>query len=206
MREEKTAEELYAGFNEGYEDFPLTFEWKKALEFAREKHKGQLRDEGTPYFEHLKGVMRILVAESNVTDDTILCIAALHDTLEDTDSTYEELEEKFGDEVAGCVQLLTRQPNQSFEDYSRKIFTNEEYPYAREIKLADRLHNLRSLPATGNTEKIVRKIKETEKCILPYENCSPRVLMRKIKEELADLKKQEGIKDFFKKTDDEREP
>lgn len=201
--EEKTAEELYAGFNEGYEDFPLTYEWKNALGFAQDKFKGQSREHKSNYFKHLKGVMRILVAESNVISDKILCMAALHETLAYTECTYEELEEKFGSRVAGCVQLLTRQPNQSFEEYSRAIFTNEKFPYAREIKLADRLYDLRNLSETNTPDEIARKIKETEECILPYEHCSPRVLMRKIKEEISDLKKQEGVKDFFKETNDE---
>jgi (p)ppGpp synthase/HD superfamily hydrolase len=195
---EKSAEELYSGFNEGYEDFPLTFEWKKALEFATEKHKDQSKEGKMAYFAYLKEVMTILVDESEVTDDGILCMAALHKTLETTDCTYEELEEKFDDEIAGCVQSLTRKQNQSFEEYSKEIFTNEEFPYAREIELAIRLCELRNM-SKDNDDEIIQMIQETEKYILPYENSSPRVLMRKIKEEIADLKGQKDIR-----TNDER--
>ena len=104
---EKSAEELYAGFNEGYEDFPLTFKWKEALEFATEKHKDQSKEGKMAYFAYLKEVMTILVDESEVTDDGILCMAALHKTLETTDCTYEELEEKFDDEA--CEELKKKQ-------------------------------------------------------------------------------------------------
>lgn len=205
MREEKTAEELYAGFNEGYEDFPLTFKWKEALEFATQKHKGQLKDEKISYFSYLKEVMTILAGEGDEKRDTILCVAALHKLLSNTDCEYGEIEEKFGTRVAKCVQLLTRKPNQSYEEYSREVFTSEEIPHARKIELAIRLCDLRNLSKTNNQENIIEMIQETEKYILPYENSSPRILMRKIKEEIADLKKQEGIKDFFKETSNEFE-
>ena len=188
MREEKTDEELYAGFNEGYETFPKTFKWKKALEFAKQKHKGQVRDGGTPYFEHIKEVMNILVKEDNTTDDIILTVAALHDVLENTDCTKEELEDQFGTITAECVDLLTRKEGQSYADYARQVFTNEDYLIIRQIKLADELHNLRTLRLTNNSEKIIKKIQETEECILNYEKCAPRNLMNKIKQELDTLK------------------
>ena len=164
---EKSAEELYNG-NEGWEDFPQTQTWKKALEFAKEKHEGQVRDEGTPYYEHIKGTMEILINEANTREDEVLTVAALHDILEDTDCSYEELKTKFGKRVADCVQLLTWdwKNGQSFEDYAKGIFESKDFKYARKVKLADRLHNLRSLPKTQDDEKIQRKIEETENYIL----------------------------------------
>lgn len=192
---EKSAEELYAG-NEGWEDFPQTHTWAKALDFAKEKHEGQTRDEGVPYFEHIKGIMEILVKEANTTEDEVLTVAALHDILEDTDCTYEELREKFGARVADCVKLLTWnwKDGQTFEDYAKSIFENQDFKYARKIKLADRLHNLRSLPKTKNDEKIQRKIEETEKYILIYDKQAPKILMDKIKEQLTTLKEMQKSK------------
>lgn len=187
---EKSATDLYTGYNEGYKDFPQGVTWKKALEFAKKKHEGQLRDEGVPYFEHIRAVMEILIHEANTFDDTILTIAALHDVIEDTDCTYGEVAKEFGENIADAVNLLTRKPNQSFDEYAKAIFESNEFPYARKIKLADRLHNLRTLPNTKKPEKILKKVLETERCILPYENCSPRDLMLKIKEELASLRKR----------------
>lgn len=194
---EKTAEELYRG-NEGWEDMPQTYNWVRALEFAKEKHEGQKRDEGTPYYEHIKGVMEILIKEANTREDEVLTVAALHDILEDTECTYEQLKEEFGQSVADCVQLLTKdsENGQTFEEYAKKIFESEEFQYARKVKLADRLHNLRTLPNTKNPEKIRRKIEETEKYILIYDKQSYKVLMDKIKEQLAVLK---GEKSFAAK-------
>lgn len=184
-----SSEELYRG-NEGWEEFAHTENWKKALEFAKVKHEGQFRDEGVPYFEHIKGVMEILIKETNTFDDTVLTIAALHDVLEDTDCTYEELKRIFGTTVADSVDLLTRKPGQSFDEYAKAIFENEDFPYARKIKLADRLHNLRDLPKTNNPEKIVKKVKETERCILPYEGQVSGELMKKVKEEVKKLRRR----------------
>ena len=192
---EKSAEELYAG-NEGWEDFPQTHTWTKALEFAKEKHKGQTRDEGTPYYEHIRGTMEILIKEANTREDEVLTVAALHDILEDTDCTYNELKEKFGQRVADCVQLLTLdwENGQTFEEYAKGIFENQDFKYARKIKLADRLNNLRSLPKTNNDEKIKRKIEETEKYIVIYDKQAPKILMDKIKAQLDILKAMQNSK------------
>ena len=186
----KTTEELFKG-NEGWEELPKTYEWKNALEFAKEKHEWKLRD--------IKGIMDILIKEERETDDVILTIAALYSVMEDTDCTKEEIEEKFGDEVAGGVDLLTQRKGQTFEDYAKKIFTNDDYPYVRKIELANRLHDLRILRQMNNSEKVADKINETEQYILPYEKCSPRNLMKKIKEELEKLKKDSNSKEILKK-------
>ena len=134
--------------------------------------------------------MQILIKEANTRADEVLTVAALHDVLEDTECTYEDLKREFGQSVADCVQLLTRdrENGQTFEEYAKEIFENEEFKYARKIKLADRLHNLRSLPKTRNPKKIQKKIAETEKCILIYEKQSPKVLVDKIKAQLNVLK------------------
>ena len=202
---EKTAEELYRG-NEGWEEMPQTYNWKRALEFAKEKHEGQTRDEGTPYYEHIKGVMEILIKEANTREDEVLTVAALHDVLEDTECTYEEIDAIFGQNVADCVKLLTRDSKngQTFEEYAKAIFENEEFKYARKIKLADRLHNLRSLPNTKNPAKIQRKVEETEKYILIYDKQSPKVLMDKIKAELNVLKGVRPVNSGRKSGDIER--
>lgn len=186
--ENQTAEDLYRG-NEGWEDFDKGNMWIEAMEFAKKKHEGQVRDDGKPYFEHIKGVVSILISEGNESRDLVLTEAALHDVLEDTSTTYEELVNNFGSDIAGCVQLLTHDPSkESFAEYANRVFNSDEYPEARKIKIADRLHNLRDLPNSGDVEKIKRKVEETEKCILIYENQSPRKLMRLVREEVDSLK------------------
>lgn len=168
---------------------------KKALKFAKEKHKGQKRDEGTEYFEHIKAVVKILI-EEGIDDDTVLTVAALHDVLEDTDTTYEEIEKEFNTEVAGCVEVLTKKKNQPFDVYAKRVFECDEYPYARIIKLADRLHNLMTLLQTKRPEKIERKVLETERCIIPYEKCCSGNLMKKIKLEVEKIKSLENKIEF----------
>lgn len=187
-------EELYS-INENWKYLPKTHNWIKALELAKEKHEGQLRDEGTPYFTHLLGTVEILIKEANILEDDVLTVAALHDILEDTDCTYEELKEIFGKDVADSVKLLTRDSKngQLFEDYAKTIFENQNFSYIKQVKLADRLHNLRSLLKSTN-EKIKRKIEETEKYILIYDdNESLKVLMDKIKEQLYILKSNQNL-------------
>lgn len=210
FEDEETTEELLQKNHDlfwgtgDYEPISSGDTWKEALEFAKIKHEGQTRDDGiTPYYEHLKGVMNILVNETGIEYDEILTVAALHDILEDTDCTYEELEEKFGEDVAHAVQLLTRKKDpitgekEPFEEYAKRVFENEEIEYARIIKAADRLHNLRSLPDANNPEKMYKYILETEKCILPYENVTDRALMKAIRKEVESLKGRPDMQDFF---------
>ena len=105
--------------------------WKKAVDFANKYHTkaGQYRigknGEKLPYITHIQEVMRILINEAKITSDNILTVAALHDVLEDTECTYEELEETFGVHIAEPVDLLTRKEGQPFDEYAKNIFTNE---------------------------------------------------------------------------------
>lgn len=167
--------------------------WKKAFEFAKKAHEGQKRAEGVPYFEHIKGVMEILLNEAEIVDDDVLTVAALHDVIEDTEYSYEDIKQDFGENIAEQVNLLTRFPGQHFSEYAKGIFENSKYPHLRDIKLADRLHNLRTLPATKDPARIARKVKQTENFILPYENdCLP-LLINKIKAQINYLKTCEKI-------------
>jgi len=109
----------------------------KAFAFARTKHANQKDDSGKEYFvAHIRQVVEIL---EKVTNDKAIIVAAyLHDTLEDTDTTYEELVREFGVEVADLVKELTHAGNKESGYY---------FPYLRSkkailIKFADRLSNL----------------------------------------------------------------
>lgn len=209
----------------------------KALEFAKERHAGQKRDEGTPYFEHITGVIEILLKCGKITD-YIFTIAALHDVLEDTETTKDELytllrkhpaeetiatfrhlyecdqseaEELYdrlnnGDcrDIIAEVELLTHKEEDAFKEYIDRIFQydsikRERYCYngAAIVKLADRLHNLTTLLLCGKTEKIHKKIRETEDYIMPWrdkhKNCE--VLFAQIEAKLEELKstEREGV-------------
>lgn len=152
-----------------------------AMSFAKEKHSGQTRDEGTPYFEHLEGTIEILFNEGKIRNEEILIIGILHDVLEDTNCTYQELKKEFGSNIANSVKLLSKEIKSEkinnlnnikldFDKYCNQIFTNIDYPNIIIVKLADRLHNLRSILKTNNINKINRKIDETQRYILKYQN------------------------------------
>jgi len=109
----------------------------KALEFASERHKGQLDDQGRPYFfAHLVQVHSIL---KDVTDDEeILCAGILHDVIEDTDTSYEDLIREFNKPIADLVRELTQQGSWETGYYFPHLKTRK----AVMVKFADRLSNL----------------------------------------------------------------
>lgn len=160
----------------------------RAIEYAKKQHEGQKRDEGTPYFTHIEGVIDILENEFGITDEEILTVAALHDTIEDTSTTFEDIEKMFGKKIAICTDLLTKKEGLSKEDYFKNIFENCEYDIVSKVKLADRIHNMRCLIFTTKVEKVARKIKETESNILIYETQENAIYMKKIREAIKSLK------------------
>lgn len=161
----------------------------QAYLFASEKHKNQVRKSGDPYIVHLLGVARIL-SELNTGPTTIIA-GLLHDTIEDTDTTEEEITEKFGKEVCYLVQGVTKVTrlsdyhNVDFEAEShRKIFI----AMAKDIrviiiKLADRLHNMRTLQFQPQ-EKQKKIAKETRDVYAPIAH---RLGLSQVKTELEDL-------------------
>lgn len=161
----------------------------QAYLFASEKHKNQVRKSGDPYIVHLLCVARIL-SELNTGPTTIIA-GLLHDTIEDTDTTEEEITEKFGKEVCYLVQGVTKVTrlsdyhNVDFEAEShRKIFI----AMAKDIrviiiKLADRLHNMRTLQFQP-PEKQKKIAKETRDVYAPIAH---RLGLSQVKTELEDL-------------------
>ncbi|KAM3626086.1 uncharacterized protein V6R79_022318 [Siganus canaliculatus] len=121
----------------------------ETVNFAAEKHRSQRRKDAaqTPYINHPIGVARILSHEAGITDIEVLQAALLHDTVEDTETTPQELEAKFGSTVARIVQEVT--DNKSLTKQERKRQQVERAPHcshqAKLVKLADKLYNLRDL-------------------------------------------------------------
>lgn len=133
----------------------------EALAFAADKHRHQRRKdrEATPYINHPIDLVHILVNEAGVVDPMVLVAAILHDTVEDTDATPDELTAKFGAEVSALVAELTddkRLPKQE-----RKRLQEVHAPgasfRAQQVKLADKISNLRDLatrpPAEWDLER-----------------------------------------------------
>ncbi|XP_052015947.1 guanosine-3',5'-bis(diphosphate) 3'-pyrophosphohydrolase MESH1 isoform X2 [Apodemus sylvaticus] len=121
----------------------------EAADFAAHKHRQQRRKdpEETPYINHPIGVARILTHEAGITDIVVLQAALLHDTVEDTDTTLDEVELHFGAQVRRLVEEVT--DDKTLPKLERKRQQVEQAPHsspgAKLVRLADKLYNLRDL-------------------------------------------------------------
>jgi guanosine-3',5'-bis(diphosphate) 3'-pyrophosphohydrolase len=121
----------------------------RALAFAADKHRHQRRKdaEASPYINHPIALANVLVEEGGVEDIEVLCAALLHDTIEDTDTTHEELVNAFGSRIAHIVAEVTDDKNLKSEE--RKRLQIEHAPKlsveAKLVKLADKTCNLRDI-------------------------------------------------------------
>lgn len=124
----------------------------KAVTFAADKHRNQRRKdaEASPYINHPIALANVLANEGGVEDVTVLCAAVLHDTIEDTETTSEELQAIFGPKVASVVMEVT--DDKSLEKSLRKQRQVEHAPHiskeAKLVKLADKISNLRDIIAS----------------------------------------------------------
>lgn len=134
----------------------------KAIHIAEKGHIGLKRKSGEPFISHPIRIANALVS-LGVEDEKILAIAILHDILEDTDLTKEDLLEDFDEDVVEAVELLTKKENLSLEDYYTNIFFN---PRACVVKIADRCHNVSTM-YFFNEEKTRNYINETELYVIP---------------------------------------
>lgn len=130
----------------------------RAAYFAGEKHKDQRRSdkEETPYINHPLELASILVDEGYVKDVDVICAALLHDTIEDTDTTYEELESIFGSVVTNIVREVSN--DMTLSSTERRIREAAKIPVlsnpAKLVKLADKIANIRdisTMPPVGWT-------------------------------------------------------
>ncbi len=162
-----------------------------AYHFIVEKHQGQFRKSGEPYYHHLIEVAYIL-ASLHVGPSTIIA-GLLHDVVEDTDVTIEEIEKGWGKEVAKLVDALTKIQRLKLSRFTAEDFEAEDHKkifigMAKDIrviiiKLADRLHNMRTL-ASLSPERQLSISKETIDVFVPIAH---RLGLDNIKCELADL-------------------
>ncbi len=161
----------------------------KAYNLANEKHKDQKRSSGEPYIIHPLNVAYIL-ADIGLDESTISA-ALLHDVVEDTDVTDEQLRKEFGDEIADMVAGVTKLSNIQFasveeqqaEDYRKMFLAMGKDIRVILIKLADRLHNMRTLKYLRRDRQIANA-KETMELYAPLAN---RLGLYSLKWELEDL-------------------
>ncbi|MDR1853868.1 MAG: HD domain-containing protein [Azoarcus sp.] len=123
-----------------------------AAAFAAEKHRNQRRKDAdaSPYINHPIALANVLANEGGVSDQTVLCAALLHDTIEDTETTAQELQARFGPQVTGVVLEVT--DDKSLEKHVRKQLQIEHAPHisneAKLVKLADKICNVRDILAS----------------------------------------------------------
>ena len=162
---------------------------RKAYDYGLKMHEGQLRHSGEPYFTHPVAVAAILTEQR--LDDATIVTALLHDTIEDTKSTYTEVARMFGDEVAKLVDGVTKLTNlqlssaqsQQAENFRKLFMAMSEDLRVILVKLADRLHNLRTIKSM-RPEKQAQKARETMEIFAPL---AGRMGMQWMREELEDL-------------------
>ena len=161
---------------------------EKAYKFADEYHKGQKRASGEPFIIHPLNVA-IILTDYGMDADTISA-GLLHDVLEDTDATSSKLTEIFGEKITGLVEgvtktseIKTKNPNLSGLEIVRLFFKAVNHPNILIIKLADRLHNIRTLQYIRKPEKRRRIAEET---LSIYAKLAGRLGIEAMKRELED--------------------
>ncbi len=162
---------------------------RSAFAYGREMHDGQTRHSGEPYFTHPVAVAAILTEQQ--LDDATIITALLHDTIEDTRSTYAEVSERFGEEVAELVDGVTKLTNLQLSNRESKQAENFRKLFMAMskdlrvilVKLADRLHNMRTIRHM-RPEKQRQKAQETMDIFAPL---AGRMGMHWMREELEDL-------------------
>ena len=162
---------------------------RRAYDYGQRMHEGQFRHSGEPYFTHPIAVAAILTEQK--LDDATIVTALLHDTVEDTRSTYKDVEREFGTEIAELVDGVTKLTNlqlsssetKQAENFRKLFMAMSKDLRVILVKLADRLHNMRTIKAM-RPEKQQQKARETMDIYAPL---AGRMGMQWMREELEDL-------------------
>src|SRR6188472_3578872 len=162
---------------------------RTAFEMAADAHKTMRRKSGEPYILHPIAVARICVEEIGLGVRSTIC-SLLHDTVEDTDISLEDIEREFGNEIARIVDGLTKISNvidvnasQQAENFKKILLTLTDDPRVILIKLADRLHNMRTL----DSMKREKQLKISSETVYVYAPLAHRMGLYAIKTEMEDL-------------------
>lgn len=162
---------------------------RTAFEMAADAHKTMRRKSGEPYILHPIAVAKICVEEIGLGVRSTIC-ALMHDTVEDTDVSLEDVEREFGQEIARIVDGLTKISNvidvnasQQAENFKKILLTLTDDPRVILIKLADRLHNMRTL----DSMKREKQLKISSETVYVYGPLAHRMGLYNIKTEMEDL-------------------
>ncbi len=178
---------------------------RTAFEMSADAHKTMRRKSGEPYILHPLAVARICVEEIGLGVRSTIC-SLLHDTVEDTDITMEDVEREFGSEIARIVDGLTKissvidtNTSQQAENFKKILLTLTDDPRVILIKLADRMHNMRTL----DYMKREKQLKISSETVWVYAPLAHRMGLYNIKTELEDLSMKylepEAYKDIARK-------
>ena len=173
-----------------YNPFSNSETLTKAYNFALNAHKNQTRDSGDPYLSHPVEVANILTELK--LDSATIATGLLHDTIEDTKTTYKIVQKEFGKEVADLVDGVTKISelegkiieNSKAENIRKLILATSKDIRVLLVKIADRLHNMRTLDSITSDERRKRIARETMEIYAPLAN---RMGMNHIRDELEDL-------------------
>lgn len=186
----------------------------KAFNFARQAHKGVRRLSGEPYIMHPIAVAQIACEEVGL-GSTSICAALLHDVVEDTDYTTEDIENMFGAKVAQIVDGLTKisggifgdQASAQAENFKKLLLTMSDDIRVILIKICDRLHNMRTL----ESQPANKQYKIAGETLYIYAPLANRLGLNKVKSELEDLsfryehpEEYQSIKDKLASTQESR--
>jgi len=162
---------------------------RTAFEMSVDAHKTMRRKSGEPYILHPLAVAKICVEEIGLGVRSTIC-SLLHDTVEDTDISLEDIEREFGQEIARIVDGLTKISNvidingsQQAENFKKILMTLTDDPRVILIKLADRLHNMRTLESM----KREKQLKISSETVYVYAPLAHRMGLYSIKTEMEDL-------------------
>lgn len=163
---------------------------ERAFRFAKAAHEGVRRRSGEPYIMHPLAVARIVIAELGL-GSTSICAALLHDVVEDTDFTREDIESNFGEKIASIVEGLTKISGGIFgtnaslqaENFRKLLLSMSTDVRVVLIKMADRLHNMRTLGSLRHD----KQLKIAGETLYVYAPLAHRLGLFKMKEEFEDL-------------------
>lgn len=140
----------------------------RAYEMAQHAHSGQYRKDETPYILHIKEVIEILQKEFKINDENLLTVAALHDVVEDSkEYSLEDIKREFGETIAHGVDLMTDRKDIPYDVFIKRIHDCQNPPNLIALKLADRLHSLRTMKHL-TPQRIKRNCDETRQYLLSY--------------------------------------
>ncbi len=173
---------------------------RTAFEMAAEAHKTMRRKSGEPYILHPLAVAKICVEEIGLGVRSTIC-ALLHDTVEDTDITLQDIQREFGSEIAKIVDGLTKissvmdnNTSQQADNFKKILLTLTDDPRVILIKLADRLHNMRTM----DSMKREKQLKISSETVYVYAPLAHRMGLYNIKTEMEDLSMKYMEPDTFK--------